>query len=153
MSRSEPLLVTENIEKNFGGVVAAHNINITLHQGETVAVIGSNGAGKTTFVNMVTGYLKPSSGTITFKGRDITGLNPRGTARAGIRRSFQISQIIPQLTALENVMMADIAALEGKGGLRGLAITEARMEAGRVSLTRFGLEKFAGADVGTLPQG
>lgn len=153
MSRSEPLLVTENIEKNFGGVVAAHNINITLHQGETVAVIGSNGAGKTTFVNMVTGYLKPSLGTITFKGRDITGLNPRGTARAGIRRSFQISQIFPQLTALENVMMADIAALEGKGGLRGLAITEARMEAGRVSLTRFGLEKFAGADVGTLPQG
>lgn len=153
MSRSEPLLVTENIEKNFGGVVAAHNINITLHQGETVAVIGSNGAGKTTFVNMVTGYLKPSSGTITFKGRDITGLNPRGTARAGIRRSFQISQIFPQLTALENVMIADIAALEGKGGLRGLAITEARMEAGRVSLTRFGLEKFAGADVGTLPQG
>lgn len=153
MSRSEPLLVTENIEKNFGGVVAAHNINITLHQGETVAVIGSNGAGKTTFVNMVTGYLKPSSGTITFKGRDITGLNPRGTARAGIRRSFQISQIFPQLTALENVMIADIAALDGKGGLRGLAITEARMEAGRVSLTRFGLEKFAGADVGTLPQG
>ena len=153
MSRSEPLLVTENIEKNFGGVVAAHNINITLHLGETVAVIGSNGAGKTTFVNMVTGYLKPSSGTITFKGWDITGLNPRGTARAGIRRSFQISQIFPQLTALENVMIADIAALEGKGGLRGLAITEARMEAGRVSLTRFGLEKFAGAYVGTLPQG
>ena len=153
MNRSEPLLIADKIEKRFGGVIAAHNINITLYQGETVAVIGSNGAGKTTFINMVTGYLKPSSGTITFKGRDITGLNPRGTARAGIRRSFQISQIFPQLTALENVMMADIAALEGKGGLRGLALTEARMETGRISLARFGLEKFSDTDVGTLPQG
>ena len=88
---SDPILVTENLEKRFGGVVAASEISLSLYPGETVAVIGSNGAGKTTFVNMVTGYLKPSSGTIRFRGRDITGSSPRKTAQAGIRRSFQIS--------------------------------------------------------------
>ncbi|MBL4796755.1 MAG: ATP-binding cassette domain-containing protein [Oleispira sp.] len=153
MSKRQALLTTTNLEKTFGGVIAAHNINISLYTGEVVAVIGSNGAGKTTFVNMVTGYLKPSSGTISFKGQDITGFDPRGTARAGIRRSFQISQIFPQLTVLENVMIADIAALEGKGGLRGKALTAARMEVGLASLARFGLEKFADDDVETLPQG
>lgn len=151
--KSEPLLVTSNLEKRFGGVVAAHEISISLNCGETVAVIGSNGAGKTTFVNMVTGYLKPSSGSILFKGRDITGMTPQDTARIGIRRSFQISQIFPQLTVLENIMIAGIAALEGKGGLGSRAITAERIHAGRGSLARFDLDQFADSDVGTLPQG
>lgn len=150
---SDPILVTENLEKRFGGVVAASEISLSLYPGETVAVIGSNGAGKTTFVNMVTGYLKPSSGTIRFRGRDITGSSPRKTAQAGIRRSFQISQIFPQLTALENVMMAEIAAADGKGGLRATALTDKRMETGRAVLDRFGLGQHADARVGTLPQG
>ena len=150
---SDPILVTENLEKRFGGVVAASEISLSLYPGETVAVIGSNGAGKTTFVNMVTGYLKPSSGTIRFRGRDITGSSPRKTAQAGIRRSFQISQIFPQLTALENMMMAEIAAADGKGGLRATALTDTRMKTGRAVLDRFGLSQHADARVGTLPQG
>ncbi|MFD1911005.1 ABC transporter ATP-binding protein [Halodurantibacterium flavum] len=126
---------------------------MTLNRGEILAVIGSNGAGKTTFVNMVTGYLKPSSGTIHFKGRDITGMGPRDTARAGICRSFQISQIFAQLTVLENLVMADVAASENKGGLSALALTDERIERARHSLGRFGLDAFANRVVGSLPQG
>ena len=74
MSDNTPLLVTENLEKSFGGVVAAGNISISVGRGEQVAIIGSNGAGKTTFVNMVTGYLTPSAGSIRYLGRDITRL-------------------------------------------------------------------------------
>ena len=150
---TDPILVTENLEKRFGGVVAASEISLSLYPGETVAVIGSNGAGKTTFVNMVTGYLKPSAGAIRFRGRDITGSSPRKTVQAGIRRSFQISQIFPQLTVLENVMMADIAAADGKGGLWGAALTKPRMDRGRAVLDRFGLGGHADTEVGTLPQG
>tara|TARA_R110000737_G_scaffold352044_3_gene396341 strand:- start:1349 stop:2110 length:762 start_codon:yes stop_codon:yes gene_type:complete len=149
----DPILVAEGLEKRFGGVVAAHDISISLFPGETLAVIGSNGAGKTTFVNMVTGYLKPSAGTIRFKGQDITGMSPRQTARIGIRRSFQISQVFPKLTALENLMISDIAALDGKGGMFAPAVTEARLHAARGNLARFGLESFADSIVGTLPQG
>jgi len=153
MSNKDPILVAEGLEKRFGGVTAARDISISLYPGETLAVIGSNGAGKTTFVNMVTGYLTPSAGTIHFKGQDITGMSPRKTARIGIRRSFQISQVFPQLTVLENVMISDIAALDGKGGMFAPAITDERMHAARANLARFGLEGFAENVVSTLPQG
>ncbi|PVA10966.1 ABC transporter ATP-binding protein [Pelagivirga sediminicola] len=153
MSDNTPLLVTENLEKSFGGVVAAGNISISVGRGEQVAIIGSNGAGKTTFVNMVTGYLTPSAGSIRYLGRDITGLNPRQTARAGIRRSFQIAQLFPQMTALENMIITDIAASESKGSFRARSLTDARMDAAMALLKRFGLEGIANEPAGTLPQG
>ncbi|QDY70679.1 ABC transporter ATP-binding protein [Qingshengfaniella alkalisoli] len=152
MSR-DAILITEGLEKQFGGVVAARDISVAMYPGETLAVIGANGAGKTTFVNMVTGYLKPSAGTIRFRGRDITGMSPRDTARSGIRRSFQISQIFPQLTTLENVIIADIAAAESGGALSAPALTGERMDAARAILARFALDGFADSIVGTLPQG
>ena len=104
-----PVLDVRGLEKHFGGVVAARDINVTVGAGEQIAIVGSNGAGKTTFVNMVTGYLKPSGGTIRFRGQDVTGLDPRQTARAGIRRSFQIAQVFPAMTVLENMLTADMA--------------------------------------------
>ena len=70
------ILETRRLTKSFGAVTAAANINVTIHEGEIVGVIGSNGAGKTTFINMVTGYLKPSEGEILFRGRNITGFPP-----------------------------------------------------------------------------
>lgn len=153
MSDKIPLLVTENLEKSFGGVIAAGNISINVGRGEQVAIIGSNGAGKTTFVNMVTGYLTPSAGSIRYLGRDITGLNPRQTARAGIRRSFQIAQLFPQLTALENMIITDIAANEATGSFRARSLTEPRVNAAMALLKRFGLESIANEPTGTLPQG
>lgn len=153
MNGEAPLLVTENLEKTFGGVSAARNISITVSRGERVAIIGSNGAGKTTFVNMVTGYLAPSAGRIRFDGEDITGLSPRKVARAGIRRSFQIAQLFPQMTALENMIITDIAANEAQGSLRARSLTQTRMGKAMALLRRFDLEGIAYEPTGTLPQG
>ena len=101
-----PLLHAAGIEKRFGALVAASAIDIAVAPGERVSLIGSNGAGKTTFVNMITGYLKPDAGSITLAGRDITSLHPRAIARLGVARSFQIPQLYPALTVLENMLVA-----------------------------------------------
>lgn len=153
MSDTSPLLMTKNLEKSFGGVIAAGNISITVDRGEQVAIIGSNGAGKTTFVNMVTGYLTPSAGIIRFQGKDITGSGPRQTARAGIRRSFQIAQLFLEMSALENMIITDIAANEASGSLRSRSLTNARLDTAMTLLKRFGLEGVAYEPTGTLPQG
>ena len=89
----QSLLRAENVNKSFGAVVAANNININIDKGEKVSLIGSNGAGKTTFMNMVTGYLKPDTGHIYLKNEEITQLDPRIITQKGISRSFQIPQI------------------------------------------------------------
>ena len=96
--------------KRFGAVVAAEDLNIEVPAGQRLSVIGSNGAGKTTFVNMVTGYLKPDAGQITLEGQDITRLGHTRIARLGICRSFQIPQLCLELTVLENLLLAVTAA-------------------------------------------
>ena len=100
------LLRASGVEKRFGAVVAASEINIDIAVGQRVSLIGSNGAGKTTFVNMITGYLKPDAGSILLDERDITPLSPRAIARLGVARSFQIPQLYPELTVLENMLVA-----------------------------------------------
>lgn len=91
------------LNKRFGAVTAAHDISVAIPEGGVVGLIGTNGAGKTTFVNMVTGYLKPDTGTIVYGGADITRLSPREITRLGICRSFQIPQLYDTLTARENL--------------------------------------------------
>ena len=93
MTNANYILRAEGINKSFGAVTAANDININIQSGEKVSLIGSNGAGKTTFMNMVTGYLKPDTGSIIFENKDITQLNPRQITQKGISRSFQIPQI------------------------------------------------------------
>ena len=100
------LLVATGIEKRFGAVVAASDINISVETGERVSLIGSNGAGKTTFVNMITGYLKPDAGSIMLGGRDITRLAPRAITRLGVARSFQLPQLCAGLSVLDNMLVA-----------------------------------------------
>jgi branched-chain amino acid transport system ATP-binding protein len=101
-----PVLSARNLQRTFGAVVAASDINIDVAAGERLCLIGSNGAGKTTFVNMVTGYLKPSAGSILLAGEDITRRSPREITRRGVARSFQIPQLCLHMTVLENMLTA-----------------------------------------------
>jgi branched-chain amino acid transport system ATP-binding protein len=101
------MLEAVGLNKRFGAVVAAAEINIRIGRGERVSLIGSNGAGKTTFVNMVTGYLKPDTGTITLDGTDITPLQPRAITQSGVARSFQIPQLFGQLSVMDNMLVAN----------------------------------------------
>src|SRR3546814_4435896 len=86
----QPLLEARGLNKRFGAVTASRDIEVAVTAQEVVGIIGANGAGKTTFVNMVTGWLKPSSGRVLFEGRDITGRTPREITRLGICSSFQV---------------------------------------------------------------
>lgn len=103
------------LNKRFGSVVAALDINLAVTRGERLGLIGTNGAGKTTFINMVTGYITPSSGSIALEGLDITGWTPRAINRAGVSRSFQIPQLFLTLTTEENLTAA-LGAANGYGG-------------------------------------
>ena len=105
-----PLLSARALQKRFGAVVAADAVSIDVPAGQRLSVIGSNGAGKTTFVNMVTGYLKPDQGEILLEDRDITRLSHRHIAGLGICRSFQVPQLCLDLTVLENLLVAVAAA-------------------------------------------
>ena len=100
------LLEAVDLQRRFGAVVAAEDVTIQIHAGERVSLIGTNGAGKTTFVNMVTGYLKPDAGTIRFDGNDITGKHPTEIVGLGVNRSFQIPQLFLQLTLEQNLLAA-----------------------------------------------
>ena len=104
------ILRTEGLSRYFGAVTAAEDINVTISEGEIVGVIGSNGAGKTTFINMVTGYLPPSQGSIAFDGAPIKGLGPRKLMRKGLTRSFQIPQLFLELPVIDNLAIALAAA-------------------------------------------
>ena len=101
------MLEARGVNKRFGAVVAAADISISIAAGERVSLIGSNGAGKTTFVNMITGYLKPDEGHISLDGRDITPLAPRSITRLGVARSFQIPQLYGDLSVLDNMLVAN----------------------------------------------
>ena len=101
-----PILRTEDLTVRFGGLTALNQVNFELPREEIRAVIGPNGAGKSTFFNCLTGVLRPSSGRILFNGEDITGLSPDRISRKGIARSYQITNILPNATTLENIRIA-----------------------------------------------
>ena len=103
---NDTVLKATDLNKSFSGIVAAKDINVTISQGEIVGIIGANGAGKTVFVNMITGYLKPTSGTVEFLERDITGIEPRDATHLGLCRSFQISQVFMTMSVKQNLMIA-----------------------------------------------
>ena len=108
------ILAVRDLEKTFGSLVAARDITISVPAEQTVGVIGANGAGKTTFINMITGHFKPSKGSIWFEDREITGKPSREITRLGISRSFQVAQIFSSLTVFENICMA--AAIARRAG-------------------------------------
>jgi branched-chain amino acid transport system ATP-binding protein len=103
---SVPILRTEDLTVRFGGLTALNQVNFELAREEIRAVIGPNGAGKSTFFNCLTGVLRPSSGRILFDGGEITGLSSDRISHRGIARSYQITNILPNATTLENVRIA-----------------------------------------------
>ncbi|TMJ23134.1 MAG: ABC transporter ATP-binding protein [Alphaproteobacteria bacterium] len=102
----EPLLSTDRLVKHFGGLLATDDVSIDVRPGEIHALIGPNGAGKTTLVGQLTGLLAPDSGTIRFAGRDITRLPTHARVRLGLGRSFQITSVLREFSALDNVALA-----------------------------------------------
>ena len=115
---SAPILKTELLSIRFGGLTALSDVNFELAPGEIRAIIGPNGAGKSTFFNCLTGVLRPSSGRIMFNGAEITGLPPNAISQKGIARSYQITNILPNATALENVRVAAQSRRHGWNMLR-----------------------------------
>ena len=101
-----PILETIDLEKRFGGIVAAHDLSLSIEKGARHALIGPNGAGKTTVINLLTGVLKPTDGRIILDGKDITALAPHQRVRLGMARTFQINQLFPDLTPLESIGQA-----------------------------------------------
>jgi branched-chain amino acid transport system ATP-binding protein len=101
-----PVLRAEGLTVRFGGLVALNGVSFEVQRDEIRAIIGPNGAGKSTFFNCLTGVLPPTSGHILFNGEDITGLPPERISRKGIARSYQITNILPNATTLENVRIA-----------------------------------------------
>ncbi|MEA3193943.1 MAG: branched-chain amino acid transport system ATP-binding protein [Betaproteobacteria bacterium] len=145
-------LSAQGLNKHFDGVVAAENVSLAVAAGERVGLIGSNGAGKTTFVNMITGYLKPDSGRIEIEGADITGLGPRQIMRRGVARSFQMPQLYPDLTVLDN-MLAATACGDGSLSFWRPAHDARNLALARSILERFSLVPHAERRVAELPGG
>ena len=136
---SLPLLSVQGLGKRFGAFVALKDVTVAFPAGQLTAIIGPNGAGKSTFFNLISGAFAPSSGSVSFEGRDITALRQHEFARIGIAKSFQITNVFKQLSALENVRVAAqmrvsrFALLQPRSALQGL------VDAAQTLLQRVGL--------------
>ncbi len=145
-------LETRGLGKSFGAVTAAVDISIGFAAGARVSLIGANGAGKTTFVNMVTGYTRPDSGAILLGGVDVTGTKPRAMTQLGVCRSFQIPQLCEPLTCVENLLVAFGASARRFPLFRPCG-AEGSEDDARDMLRRFGLSDYADRVVSELPGG
>ena len=119
----EVLLKVDRLSKSFGGIQAVKDVSFTLNEGEIVGLIGPNGAGKTTLVNLITGVFPASSGSVVYRGDDVTNQRPFQAARRGLARTFQIVQPFLAMTVLENVVAGSLFA--GAAGSRAQAEADA----------------------------
>jgi branched-chain amino acid transport system ATP-binding protein len=151
---AEPLLRVENLVRRFGGITATDNLSLEIAKGELHAIIGPNGAGKTTLIGQLTGQLLPNSGTIRFAGRDVTRLPAYRRCVLGLARSFQITSLLPDFTAADNVALAAQAHDGHSFYFWGNARKEKQLrEAARAALARVGLEHRADVVVSKLSHG
>jgi len=153
---ADAILAVRDLEKTFGSVVAARDITLDIPPRQVVGMIGANGAGKTTFINMITGHLRPSKGSIRFEDRDITGLASRQITRMGISRSFQVAQIFPSLTVFES-MCAAAAIACGADSMFARALTPLRsretLAEAEAAIELFRIASYRDVRSATLPQG
>ncbi len=151
---SDIILETHGLTKEFAGFVAVSDVSLKVRRGTIHALIGPNGAGKTTCFNLLTKFLQPTKGKIVYNGQDITELAPADVARLGLVRSFQISAVFPNLTALENVRVA----LQRQHGdcfdfWRSKSVLYRFNERARELLDDVGLSEFAGTKAVEMPYG
>jgi len=147
-------LQTFDLSKNFGGITATDHVDFTLQRGARHALIGPNGSGKTTFVNQLTGVLKPSSGRIELKGEDITGLPREARVKRGLARTFQINQLCATMTPLEMIALVTSERLgRGNRPFRALDRDPDLVAQTAEILTRFRLDDIMDRRIATLPYG
>ena len=137
---ASPILATKNLGLDIGGATIVADVGLEVREGELLAVFGPNGAGKTTLFNLVSGLHRPTSGTVELAGVDVTGQPPWRRARAGLGRTFQVSNVFPVLSVHENVRLAAEAAIGGTMRIwrRATAVREA-MERATWAIGRVGL--------------
>ena len=151
-----PILAVRDLEKTFGSIVAARDITVDVPAQQTVGIIGANGAGKTTFINMITGHLRPTKGSIRFEDRDITGKPSREITRLGISRSFQVAQIFPSLTVFENMCAAAAIARKSDNALAhvlGPLKSDETLAEAEAAVELFRIAAYRDARAYALPQG
>src|SRR5215831_16367443 len=132
-SMASPIVRTERLTRSFGSLLAVAQVDFEVERGELRSIIGPNGAGKTTFFRLISGEMPPSSGRIWFDGREITGLPQHRVSRLGVAKSYQITNVFPHLTVLENVRVAaQTYRLAFNFWGRATALTAIRDKAGRL---------------------
>lgn len=151
---ADPVLDLRCLSKSFGALAATQDVSLTLQTGEIHALIGPNGAGKSTLMGLVSGRIIPDSGQVWLGGAEITALSVARRARAGLARSFQVSSLIPDYTALRNVMLA-LQAHQGHSYrfLRPVTHDRALREGARAILARVGLAPRASVEAAMLSHG
>ena len=150
----DPVLELRGLNKSFGALTATSNLSLTVMPGEIHALIGPNGAGKTTLIQQIYGALKPDSGQVFLNGRDLTGLSVPERVRAGIGRSFQISNVLMDFTVLENGMIAEAARRGQSFRFLRPAFSDSNLIKGASAiLDRVGLLDRAHLPVGDLAHG
>jgi branched-chain amino acid transport system ATP-binding protein len=145
------VLESRGLNKSFGAVTAAADINVRIEQDSVVGLIGSNGAGKTTFINLVTGYLQPTSGSIHYLDREITGLTPRQITRLGICRSFQIPQLFQTLSVQDNLHVG--VGIAGRTRPEAGAAAQDERQEIETLIERFNLHGYRTQLASQLPEG
>jgi branched-chain amino acid transport system ATP-binding protein len=151
---AEAILQLTDLRKNFGALKATDGVSLDLRAGEIHALIGPNGAGKSTLIHQISGSLTPDGGSIRFLGQDMAGLDMAARARRGLGRSFQISSLAPEFTALRNVMLA-VQARQGSSFrfLRPVASDKSLTDPAMAMLERLGLENRANVPAAELSHG
>lgn len=148
------LLAIHALVKRFGGLLATDHVDLTVQEGEVHAIIGPNGAGKTTLINQIVGEIAPDEGRIEFAGRDITQLATHERALGGLSRSYQITSVFPEFTALQNVVLAAQAhAGSSFNPWRPVASERALVDPARATLGQVGLAAKADAVTAELAHG
>jgi len=151
---SAPVLRVENLHKRFGALTVTDDVTLDVAGGELHALIGPNGAGKTTLINQISGLLAPDAGRILFDGQDVAALPVHARAALGLARSFQITSILPDFSALENVALAVQARTGSSFRFFGRADAEAGLNArAAAALAEVGLAERAGVPAGHLSHG